>query len=703
MIKKICLPFCLILLAGCIRETYDFNRFSGRAHLSPTWAVPVIRGDVSFSDLVEPNDTIIFEEDDLVRIVLRENSLIDLKVEDYYDLDDMISFSEKYRLGKVNLSSFSGAISYTLDRISQSLTPALRAQFVSLDGKNSAFPAIPVTGLQESAYSLFSNFEHATFDEGSIDIHVRNNLTAPLENISVSLYNTAGHTLIGNTANIALINPGETGSASIDLANSTVLNSLTAAVTISSPGTSVPVYIDLDAGNIEVSVAARDLWVRSGKIVVPTQNISSLGDDGTDTITFDPGAGIEIVYISMEKGDLSYTIRSGTALSSDVSLTMPTILQDGSPLTKGITVNPEATIKGSLSVDNSVFDLSTISTQPFNMMPVEHIISVSSNGRIINFSSDDEVQIDLRFLNPGFDYVKGYFGQESESFGPVTIDPGISQIVNKLSGDLNLVKPSFILNYSNSFAVPIEVDLQAWGYKRNERTGLQMNPFELVYPDAPGERDINSVFVIDKNNSSLNQLFSMPPYMIVMAGSARMNPQGNNGSRNNYIFGNSRISGSLEIDLPMEFRMNNLQFTDTVDNNLPIDDSDGDNPFDPGDFEFLRIIINAENGFPAGISVSMILYDTENKINLHSVHANDILTPANVDNSGRVTTPSVSSVNIDIPGEFWDDVDQSGNIIFVFTLNSTGNGTKDVKIYSDYRINFTAGIVVRPDLKFNLN
>jgi hypothetical protein len=178
-----------------------------------------------------------------------------------------------------------------------------------------------------------------------------------------------------------------------------------------------------------------------------------------------------------------------------------------------------------------------------------------------------------------------------------------------------------------------------------------------------------------------------------------MNPAGNNGSRDNYIFGNSRLSGSLDVDIPLELRMNNLQFTDTVDNFLRLDET-GDNPVDPDDFEFMKISVYAENGFPAGVSLSLILYDSELRINRSTVTADDVLKPAPVDDSGRVTTPAESDVTIEIPREFWDSVDQSDKIILVFSMNTTWSGSKDVKIYSDYRIRFSAGLVVKPDLKF---
>ena len=154
------------------------------------------------------------------------------------------------------------------------------------------------------------------------------------------------------------------------------------------------------------------------------------------------------------------------------------------------------------------------------------------------------------------------------------------------------------------------------------------------------------------------------------------------------------------MNIPLELRTNNLQFTDTVDNFLRIEETDKENPVDPDNFEFMKINIHAENGFPAGISVSLILYDSRARVNRSTVIAKDVLKPAPVDNNGRATAPAESDATIEITREFWDSVDQSDSIIFKFTMNTTGNGSKDVKIYSDYKINFTASLVVKPDINF---
>lgn len=699
-LKSIFITIFLIALAGCIRETYNFDNLSKEAQLSPTWVIPAMHGDVSLSDLVTDGDTIIFDEDNFVRIIYRIDSIINFEMEDYYDLDDMISFSETYRLGRMNISSFGGALNYSLDRISRSLSPALRAQLIALDGSSSVFPSFPVTLLQESAYSVFPGFEYATLDEGYIDISVKNNLTAPIENISIVIFNTSGHIPVGDPAIISLINPGQTGIASINLANSTIQNSLTAAVTISSPGTANPVYIDLSGSNIEVTVAARDLWVQSGRIVVPPQKISALGDDGTDTVEFDPGNGIELALLNLNSGNISYVISSKTGLSSGVSLTLPTALKAGNAVNANVSVDPGVTVTGNISVDNTVFDLGTISSQPYNLLPVEHVIMVSSNGSIIDFSSRDEVKIDLRLSEPDFDFIRGYFGQETRSFGPDTIDSGISDLLNNTTGELSVVNPAIKINYSNSFSLPVEVEILAEGYKIPEIFRIDPDPFIISFPDAPDERIADGFIIIDKTNSDLPEMISMPPYMTVFRGIAKTNPQGNNGRRDNYIFGDSRITGSLELNVPLELRMNNLQFADTVENFLKTDDTDDDISFSPEDFEYMNINIYAENGFPAGVSVSLILYDSEARINRSVIQAENVLKAAPVDDYGRVTMPAVSTTIIEISEEFRDLVDQSDNIIFKFTLNTSGGGIKNVKIYSDYRIEFTAGLVFKHDLKY---
>jgi hypothetical protein len=512
-------------VTSCVKETYEMNKLSKKAHLSPTFAVSAVKGNISLSDLIDPSDTIIFDEDNFIRIVFKEDSVIDFGIDEYENLDS---------LGEFHLNE---------------------------------------------AYAVFG----------------------------------------------------------------------------------------VAVNNVE------------------------------DTITFEPGDDIEIVKIGIDTGIVNYRIISKSLAPASFTITLPTVKIGGTPITHIINIPALQTVTGSVSLNSAEVDLSTDPKKVFNRLPVTYSISVTSG----SFSLLDSMLVQLDIPSPDFDYVKGYFGQQSEVLVEDTLDLEIKEILDHISGTFLISEPSITMNYKNSFSVPVEVNIEAVGHRLAETVDLNLAPQILSYPAAPGQRDIEGSFTIDKE-SNLPALISMPPEKITFSGSAEMNPGGNDGLRNNYIFEESRFLGNLEIEVPLEFRFNNLQFTDTIDNFMMNEDQSSDNPFKPENFEFLRVRIDAENGFPLGVSLSLILHDSASGENLCVINASDILTPAPVDVNGKVTAPSVSTADIDITKEFWESVNVADKIIFKFTLNSTDSGSKDVKIYSDYKIDFKAALILKPDIQFNL-
>jgi len=171
-----------------------------------------------------------------------------------------------------------------------------------------------------------------------------------------------------------------------------------------------------------------------------------------------------------------------------------------------------------------------------------------------------------------------------------------------------------------------------------------------------------------------------------------------NGEENNAI-GANRLLGSLEIDVPLDLSLNNMQFKDTVNNFIKSDN--GDNPLDPADFQLLRIKVSAKNGFPLGAALKMSLYDSVTKTIRSTVEATSLLNPAPVDVNGKANGVTETSTTIEFTKEFFSFVNKTDKIIFTITLNTTGTVPQEVKIYSDYRINFNAALVVKPEINFN--
>jgi hypothetical protein len=697
-----------IAIAGCVKETYDIDKLSKEVHLTPGFGISVIKGTITLNDVIEKNDTILFDSDtvfinydDVVTFVFRKDSIISFNLEDYYDIEDMLTHSDSFKVGDLELSPFQGVISYTLKQIIDFFSPVLGAQFAALDGMTANFPPFPSTSLGETNYNVFPDFEYATFSEGYIDISVRNNLTAPLSGATIRLYNTGDHSQINSDVTIGTVNPGQTVTESINLAGLTVTNQLTAAIVLNgSPGTATPVLIDLDASNIEVTVSGRDMKVSSGRVILPVQDILSIDEE--DTVSVDPGEDIQISVIKTLTGNISYNVNAMSPVTASLSITLPSSMRDGVPIAENITVTPNSVITGNISIANTIIDLGTIASQPYNMLPLNYSINVSSDGQMVDFNSTDEVKLELEITDPELDYVKGYFGQYGDTIEADTIDLEIEDILSNISGTYLISSPSVKLNYSNSFAIPVEIDLNAVGYKEEDSVDIDLDPVTLSYPSAPAERDKEGVFTIDKNNSHLPEIISMPPEKIRFGGSAVMNPDGNTGTRDNYIFGDSRFLGDLEVEVPVELRLNNLHFADTVDN--PLHDEDfSDSPIDPEDIESLKILLDIDNGFPLGISLSVSLYDSTANTVRSTLNAADILEPAPVDANGRVSAPAECTTEIELTNDFWKWIKDADKIIFSITLVTTDGGTKDVKIYSDYTLDYKAALFVKPDLKFSFD
>ena len=314
---------------------------------------------------------------------------------------------------------------------------------------------------------------------------------------------------------------------------------------------------------------------------------------------------------------------------------------------------------------------------------------VFDQNKLVKFIFKKDSIVDLKVS----DFLKAPLLQKTASIGPDSFDLDIADILSHISGDFQILNPTIKFNYTNSFRDSIKIILDASGRRKNNTVDLNLPPFTLTRANPPAQQVVTDSYIINKSNSNLPILISLPPEVIRFSGSATLST-----TLENFLLGVGRLVGSLEIEVPMELRVNNLQFTDTVDNFLKDESSSNDNPVAPEDFRFLRIIISAENGFPLGASLKMSLYDSSTNSTKSTVDATGLLEPAPVDSNGKVTGVTKTSTTIEINKEFFSSVNKADMIIFRFTLTSTGNGSQDIKIYSDYRIKFNAALVVKPEI-----
>ena len=227
------------------------------------------------------------------------------------------------------------------------------------------------------------------------------------------------------------------------------------------------------------------------------------------------------------------------------------------------------------------------------------------------------------------------------------------------------------------------------GIGKSGNADLNQPPFQAAMPNFPSQTQVNGTYIIDKSNSNISQLISLPPKSINYSGSAILDISGN------YNLTFKPSFGSIEILVPLEVRIANLQYADTVDNFLK---NESDNPVNPENFHFLSMKISAKNGFPFGVSMSVSTYNSKTKTILNTVNAGKIIEAAPVDANGKPNGFTESSPVIELSKDFFTSAGNADKIIFTFTSYYYRKRGKDVKIYSDYRITFNAAMITKPEV-----
>jgi hypothetical protein len=665
-----CILIIMVLAApGCVKETYDFDGLSKKALLSPTLIIPVLKGSAAFSDIVSQDDMLITGSDGFVKLVFRKDSVIYLERDDFYDLDDMVSYIKTFNTGNLKIDPCAVSLSFASSEL-------------SIHNAEKTFPE-------------FTNFSRVVFSSGSLELKIINRMSVSSGAFDFSLL-VPQNSITGRVPVPALM-AGEEYSTTISLAGKELGNKLTIQLS------GAPSDFQDNEGDLLFQVSVKEPVISSGKAVIPLQMVPGTGN--IDHLDLFPGTGVEIDKLLFSRGRLTWKTSSAGMLGGSFGISLPTTMRNGLPVSEYLPVNALLNTKGSIQLAGVAADLDSDPVQPFNRIPFSCALFVSSNNKMVNFSCNENFILEMKLSDSDPDFAKGYFGMQVHSLPAQSLNTGIEEFTRKFKGGILFTDPVVRLNYSNSFSFPINVALEVEGKKGAGMVSLGLDPFAIDYPCPPEKRDVNGSYLICKNNSSLPELISLPPDEIVFSGSAKFNPdEEGNKSRDNYIFGASRFVASIEVEVPLKMRLDKIHLSDTLDNFL----SGGKintalkmkKSGSTSNIEILRLDLNVINGFPFDVACRISLYDTKTGTVNSSLNASNILEAAATDQNGVAVASAETSTSFDFSGDFLNFIDHSEKIIIDFFVNTSGPG--EVRICADYRIDFSAGITVRPEFEFDL-
>jgi hypothetical protein len=563
-------------------------------------------------------------------------------------------------------------------------------------------PPIPATGIP--AFSTTANvtnnladltdFQNVTLAAGSISLSVTNNFPFAIDNLSVDLLNQDGTaiTTISIPANGAAIAPGSSATGTSDLTGKTMTNKLAYQINkLSSPGIAANTPI-VPTATMDVQVATSGMKVKSGNVKI---NAQSLAGDNIVASLATANAAQKLVEITLKSAQLNYTITKTTPINMSLSLTFPTMRQNGTPVTQVIAVSGNTPVSGTINLSNAVADLSTIGAQPYNQLPIAVGVSVlSSNGAFVAINSTDVVNINASFANIQVGGAKGQFGSFDIDVPATTQNLGADfGYLSAESKKLLFANPSLKLQYVNSFGIPIAANLSmtATGtLSGTQDLGLATDAgkvkFSFSYPKVaaagtPAQLVKDSV-VLNKNNSNIVGFMGILPKTIASSGKVSMN---STGPEVNYFTADSRIKLGIEMDIPLKFSAENLTVRDTVTSFAGV--------LKPAQVQYVDYVamdVQYKTRLPLGVTV-----DLATLVNgqLTPVKTGILLPSAATDADGKVTAANAGTFEVKLTAAQLSQLSDAPKVVLVAKIQTAGTGLVPVAVYTHY--DFEVGLGVR--------
>jgi len=672
----------LLLQTACIDDNLR-KIMDGKVKvaLDPDIAAPVGQFNITIANLLR-NDSLVLQDttNGSLKIVYRDDSLIRQEVSDVLNIPNQPSTSTKAKVGKLNIDGFNIQRSLLINDVLPNLDPITRRALFVADslGVATPFPEIPLQGGGYHSLGSVSTFSNAFFDAGTLQFNMTNNWNATIQTLVIDLQNP-GNQSVGKIrfVNVA---PSTSQSVQIDLSGKILFSNLSFVIdSIYVPLSTQLVPVSL-AQAMELSVSGTGLRINTAVAQIPGQN---LGND-TSTVAFDMDDGEEIYEIFLDSGSLDLQFNSSLQLAIACSLQIPGIRDlAGQSLLRGFVI--QSGPPGYLNIDlsNKIIDLKQLS-QGFNQLQVLFTKAILPSLGNISIDQNDSIEFTYALNNLKFNYVKGYFGQKDISSSPTSVDLDLTTLKD-LGGTFFLANPELKLKIQNSIGAPLNLDLNLIGRKAGLSPVSLNSPNRAIpHPTVLGTTATGQISY-NRNNSSLSSLISMPPDSIIAAGDIRLNPSGVIDT--NFITKNSFIQLGVEMEMPFELSASGVGFGDTLE-------------FDGAVFEALKaatLVFKTINGFPFDFKARFTFMDST-YAPLFSDSLN-IMESAFINADGEVidTKSNISRLSMDesslIP------VRRAKYLSARLTMQTPQDGTRIVKLYSDYSITLQVGLDAQVDIQ----
>lgn len=689
MTKNIIVLLIVFTINSCKKDSTDFGKYENYSP-SPEFAIPLFNSSISMLNIIQ-NDTVNtkVDKDGLVHFTYRQDSLFSYEISDFFNFENKNSTSINNSLGEVTINNVSTDKISTLQDLSASFSASAKAIFDTLNGKDTIFPAITETLSNIKTFDAFSEFSAVSFSQGYLIITIKNHLPINLSTITLNLYNLSPTQTFLGVYNYRNIAPGASKSDSILLTNKTVSNSLGYIMPVFNTNSSAPLSVKISyRDSIIITAQTKNVKANSGTAVFPNQSIANQ----STTIDFSTSDSLQrIRKLILAAGKIKIVAQSTIKEPIELTMNFTGALKNGIAYPSQV-INIPNTGSSSFYIDSSInlagvfLDLTKKVSKPYNNISITYSARVISSGLPVTFSSSDYLNLQIFTISTQIDYVEGYLGKiEVASKEDNFID--LSFLDNIKSG-FNLDAPELKLTINNSVGIPIEFQYNFIGKNKDGKIqDAQLNPFVINFPlvsELGQTKNTYQVYSNKNGNGKINELMSLPPHNIQVLGKIVINPV-SDPTKNQFVKLGNTVNLNVEIDLPLSLRTNTFLLVDS-------------NSFDAKQFDAFKEVtlgLNIENRFPFEANLKIVFMNDSNNLAIDSVSYDKIITSAITDANGKTIQSAKSKTRISLDENKLKKLiaNKANKIKTYTTLVTENNGTKSVKIYSDYDMKIGIGII----------
>lgn len=417
----------------------------------------------------------------------------------------------------------------------------------------------------------------------------------------------------------------------------------------------------------------------------------------TKYITFELDGDDRVDSMRIKGGEILIAINSSFRHNGYVNINCEQILDSrGEPFfvtIKGSDVS--GVFADSARALTDYYYIETFEKGDSNVIQIDFDLVLTNSGNPLG--PGDLCEIDMHFLDMGFYSIFGYIDSRNTFNESGSLDiPFFAD--NPDLAAIKFADPRIHLFSDNSAGIPFVVELEnviATGLDGSSKMLVfeEGHPFVVPGPDLNhiGE-SVSEDFYINRETSNFDELLAMSPTSLSYE--VKGSTQQGSGEESHFALDTSRLMLKSEFLLPLDFRSTVFALEDTLEFELSEEGIDTSMVLEAG------ISVATVNELPVRLDLQVYLMDANREL-IDSLFAEEqvVLTASLVDDQGKLVQAGEETSTAPFPAEKLAKLDQVRFLHVMAKMNTSEQGSRDVKVYSDYSLQFQLSVFAH--LKLN--